>query len=314
MPDDTEWEVIVVGGGPAGLSAALTLARCRRRVLVYDAGRQRNRWSRHMNGFLTRDGTASEEFLRIAREQVRAYPSVSIRDVEVTDVRRFENDRPGEPGFEVTLADGARARARVLLLATGVVDELPPIADVERFYGRSVHHCPYCDGWEWRDQPIAAYGKGDKGGGLGLMLKQWAQDVVVVTDGPSGIGTGLAQRLTRAGIRVDERSVSRLEGDADGYLQRIVFETGEPLARRALFFNTGQHQHSPIAAKLLCEFTERGGVVVHEYRARTTVAGIYVAGDASRDVQLVAVAVSEGVQAAFAINRALLTADGLLWP
>jgi thioredoxin reductase len=314
MAEDRLWDVLIVGGGPAGLSAALTLGRCRRSVLIIDAGRQRNRWSRHMHAFLTRDGTPPDEFLRIAREQALAYPTVRLRQAEVTQVLRFADSAPGAAGFEVVASDASRERSRVLLLATGVEDDLPPIEGIERFYGVSVHHCPYCDGWEWRDQPIAVYGPGARGGGLALMLRQWTRDIVLLTDAAAGPEPALARRLAQAGVTLEARRPLRLEGDDDGHLQRIVFESGDALPRSALFFSIGQHQRSPLAAHLECEFTERGGVVAEEYCAKTTVPGIYVAGDASRDVQLVAVAVSEGVQAAFAINKALLQADGLLWP
>lgn len=299
------WEVIIVGGGPAGLSAALTLGRCRRRVLVCDAGRYRNRASRHMHCFPTRDGCPPHEYVRLAREELRAYGTVTVRDVTVVDASR------SGAGFEVTLEDGTREPARKLLLATGVVDELPPLPGIERFYGRSVHHCPYCDGWEWRDQPIAAYGIDDKGAGLALMLKQWSADVALLTGGSGQLDENYRARLARHSIPICEDPIAALEGSDGGMLERIVFGTGRTLERRALFFNTGQHQRSPLAARLGCEFSDKGGVEAGDYDVATSVPGLYVAGDASRDVQLVVVAVAEGVKAAFAMNKALLAEDGL---
>lgn len=299
------WDTIIVGGGPAGLSAALTLGRCRRRVLVCDAGQPRNRASRHLHAYLTRDGIAPHEFLRIAREQLGQYDSVRLQACEAVEARRSGD------AFEIALADGARERARTLLLATGVVDHVPAIAGIESLYGISVHHCPYCDAWEWRDRPLAVYGRGDaRGAGLALMLHLWSDDLVLLTDGPAELSPDERGRLDARGIAVREDAIARLEG-RDGRLERIVFGDGSGLARAALFFNTGQHQRSPLAEALGCEFDARGGVVTTRREVGTTTDGVYVAGDASRDVQLVVVAAAEGVKAAFVINHDLLEADGL---
>ena len=299
------WDTIIVGGGPAGLSAALTLGRCRRRVLVCDAGQPRNRASDHLHAFLTRDGIAPRDFLRIGREQLATYDTVQVRQCEAVEALRADDD------FEIVLADGARERGRTLLLATGVVDHVPPIAGIEPLYGKSVHHCPYCDAWEWRDRPLAVYGRGDgKGAGLALMLLQWSSDVVLLTDGPAALSPDERERLEAHGIGVREDAIARLDG-RDGRLQHIVFADGRTFARAALFFNTGQHQRSPLAESLGCEFDERGGVASHDCDVATSVPGVYVAGDASRDVQLVVIAAAEGVKAGFAINKNLLTADGL---
>lgn len=299
------WDVIIVGGGPAGLSAALTLGRCRRRVLVCDAGRHRNRASRHVHCLLTREGISPAELIALAHKELSHYDGVQLRLATVVDADQVED------GFTITLDDGTREHGRKLLLATGVVDELPAIPGIEQLYGRSVHHCPYCDAWEWRDHALAVYGRGEKGAGLALMLRQWSADVVLVTDGPCELDARYRERLTFHGIDLREDPIARLEGTPEGFLERIVFANGTKLERNALFFNTGQHQRSPLAAKLGCEFSDKGGVEAHEHQVATTVPGLYVAGDASRDVQLVAVALAEGAKAAFAINKALLEEQGL---
>jgi thioredoxin reductase len=303
--DAKPWDVIIVGGGPAGLSAALTLGRCRRRVLVCDAGKYRNRASRHLHCFLTRDGIAPAEFLDTAREQIRPYDCVELRSIAV------EAAEPRDGGFEVTLHGGAREVSRKLLLATGVIDELPKLEGIDRFYGVSVHHCPYCDGWEWRDRRIGACGHGAKGAGLALMLRQWSANVALFMNGQDELTREHRERLAHFDVAVHEQPIARLEGDDDGHLQRIVLADGVVVERDTLFFNTGQHQRSALAEKLGCEFTERGGVQTHEHEVATCVPGVYVAGDVSRDVQLVVVAVAEGTKAGFAINGALLAADGL---
>ena len=295
------FDVVIVGGGPAGLSAALMLGRCRRRVLLCDAGKPRNAASRGLHGYLTRDGIEPSEFLRIGREQLRQYDSVQLLDVEVARVERV-----GEH-FDVRLKGGRRVRSRKVLIATGVVDELPPVDGVEAFYGRSVFHCPYCDGWEMRDQPLAIYGRGKSGLALALELKAWSDDLVLCTDGPSRLRREDRERLARNGVEVRGGKIARLEGE-DGVLERIVFRSGEALERRGIFFNTGQRQSCDIAATLGCEFTNKGMVRTSKHQG-ANIPGLYVAGDASHSVQLVIIAAAEGAQAAFAINTALANED-----
>jgi thioredoxin reductase len=295
------YDVIIVGAGPAGLSAALMLGRCRRRVLVCDSGRPRNAASHALHGYLTRDGLAPREFLAIARRELAKYDTVELRDVEVLDAECIDGR------FRVTIGSGGEARARKLLLATGVVDNLPPIDGFRELYGQSVFHCPYCDGWEVRDQPIAIYGRGDRGLGLSLELTTWSTDLVLCTDGPADIDGDGRARLERNGIGVREDRVARLEG-RDGILERIVFANGSDLRRRALFFTTGQSQRSSLSNQLGCEFNDKGTVRTGKYET-THLSGLYVAGDASRAVQWVVVAASEGAEAAFAINTDLTKED-----
>lgn len=292
------YDVVIVGAGPAGLSAALVLGRCRRKVLICDNGHPRNEASHAMHGYLTRDGMPPLEFLRMARAELQPYTTVTARDVTVTDAR-CENSR-----FVTTLETGEVVESRKLLIATGVRDKVPAIDGISDFYGRSVFHCPYCDGWEVRDQPLAVYGKGEKGYGLSLELTAWSSDILLCTDGPSELEERKVARLARNGITVREERVVRLEG-TDGLLQRIIFDGAPDAERRALFFTTGQYQQSPLATKLGCEINEKGTIHTGKYES-THLPGLYVAGDASRAVQWVVVAASEGAEAAFAINTDLI--------
>jgi len=295
------YDVIVVGGGPAGLSAALILGRSRRRVLVCDAGRPRNAASRAIHGFVTRDGMPPAEFISVAREQLRPYDTVTVRDVEV-----IAAECRGNSHFRVSLADGSELASRKLLIATGVADNIPEIPGFRELVGKGVFHCPYCDGWEVRDRPLAIYGRGARGLGLSLELIGWSRDLVLCTDGPVDIDADGLDRLRRNGIAVRDDRIARLDGPER--LERIVFEQGEPLARHALFFTTGQTQQSKLALSLWCEFNEKGTVRTRRYET-THLPGLYVAGDASRAVQWVIVAAAEGAEAAFAINTDLLKED-----
>ena len=295
------YDVIIVGAGPAGLSAALVLGRCRRSVLVCDSGQPRNGASHGLHGFITRDGIAPKDFLRIAREQLSQYETVELRDATVAAGHREKN------GFVLTTADGSSIASRKLLLATGVVDELPPVEGLDPFYGTSVFHCPYCDGWEMRDQPIAIYGRGESGSGLAVEMTLWSRDLVLCTDGPSELTGEHRKKLAEHRICVREERIVRLVG-TDGVLERIVFNSGEALARRAMFFSTGWKQRSDLAKSFGCQLTKEGCVDTGEYEA-TSVHGVYVAGDASRMVQFVIVAAAEGAQAAVAINKELMKED-----
>lgn len=298
---DGSFDVVVVGAGPAGLSAALVLGRCRRRVLVCDRGHQRNARARRLGGYLTRDGIVPTDLRRLGRDELAQYDGVTMRDVEAT--RAMRSGR----GFEMTLADGSRIFARKLLLATGLIDELPDIEGFARLYGRSVHHCPYCDGWEVRDQPLAVYGRGEMGKGMALELTGWSRDLVLCTDGPAELMPHDRDRLARHGISIREERIAALEG-TDERLEHIRFATGERIPRRALFFRTMYRQASDLATGLGCILMEKGVIETEAYE-RTDVPGLYVAGDASRYVQLSIVAAAEGAKAAFAINTELLRED-----
>lgn len=296
-----DFECIVVGAGPAGLSAALMLGRCRRTVLVCDVGSPRNARSSGLHNYLTRDGILPTDFLALARAEISRYPSVEVRQMEVVDAGRTPE------GFRVACADGTQLLTRKLLLATGVVDELPELDGLDELYGTSVHHCPYCDGWEWRDQPIGVYGRGEEGPALALGLTVWSDDIVLCTDGPAGLSQADRDQLQQRAIEVREEKVLRLEG-TEGKLEHIVFQGGEKLRRRALFVCSGQHQRSDLAQKLGCRFTNRGAVNTGSCEA-TDVPGLYVAGDSSKEAQFVIVAAAEGAEAGMAINRALLKED-----
>jgi thioredoxin reductase len=295
------YDVIIVGAGPAGLSAALFLGRCRRHILVCDTGHPRNEVSHAMHGFLSRDGTSPTTFLQQGREQLRIYPNVELRNLAVVDAER-ESDH-----FTVTLAESRRETARKLLFTTGMVDELPAIPGLASLYGKSVFPCPYCDGWEVRDQPLAVYGKDEGGKRLAALLTQWSRDLVFCTDGPSALSRQDLAQLTHLGLVIREERIARLKGH-DGQLEAIVFEQGERLPRRALFLHPHQHQQCDLPAKLGYVFpAERLGLRMEGYE-QAAVPGLYVAGDAFRS-QWVINAASEGAEAAFFINTALLMED-----
>ena len=288
-------DVLIVGGGPAGLSAALMLGRCRRRVLLCDLGEPRNRRACAVHGYLTRDGIAPAALNEIGSAELPGY-GVELRHIGVVDVQTT-GDR-----FRVSLADGREEFTRFLLLATGVVDDLPAIPGFDDCYGRSIFHCPYCDGWEWRDRRLAAIGCGVEATGLALSLRTWSADVALITHGDA-CAPRTRDRLARNSVALRTEPISGIDHDR-GMVQRVRFASGETMPLDAIFFSSGQHPQSALAVRLGCALTTRGTVKTRSTCA-TNVARVFVAGDASRDAQFVAVATAEGMKAAVAINRAL---------
>jgi thioredoxin reductase len=287
------FDAVVVGGGPAGLSAALVLGRCVRRVLLVDGGRYRNAASRAVHAFLTRDGTPPTELRRRGREELRRY---AVRVLEDEVVRAVA----GDGGFALRVAGGAEVRCRKLVLATGVVDELPALPGLAEHFGRSAFLCPYCDGWEVRGLPLGVHGRG--GAELALALRGWSRDVVLFAEGP--VAGDDARALAAAGVGLVEVQVRRLVG-VGGRLEQVELADGSSVARRALFLKLAAgRRRSRLAEQLGLDTDARGGIV-HDEQGHTSRPGVFVAGDASRDLLLAIVAAAEGAAAAVAVNAEL---------
>lgn len=300
------WDVIIIGGGPAGLSTGVILGRARRKVLILDSQQYRNAKSHGLRGFLTRDGILPLDFLKIARSELLPYPSVELRYETAEGVEKLEN------GFSVVTGDGETFRARKLVLATGVVDILPPFENAETFLGSGLYHCPYCDGWENRDKTIVTYAQGDsKAADFALMLSHWSKRVILCTDGESNLTDEEERRLRERDLEVKKNKIRRLLGGS-GHLEAVEFVSGETLACDAMFFNTSRKQSSILAKDLGCEEFQENGCEVERKDGRTSVPGLFIVGDASKDILQVIVAASEGNQAAVAINKDLLIEDGVL--
>ena len=290
-------DVIIVGGGVAGLSAALILGRCRRDVLLFDKGEPRNASSRALHGFLSRDGIPPLELLEIARKELEKYTTVKLQHMEIMDAVRIDS------GFRVTLNTGDTVECKMLLLATGVADELPEVDGLPEFYGTSIFHCPYCDGWEFSDQPIAIYGRDHRAFGLAMKMLDWSPHLTLCSNGVPELDRDQKEQLTVRKISVIETPIQKFEGE-NGLLEQIRFQDGSSLPCKALFFALGHKQKSHLPEKLGCEFNDKGCVITSDYES-TCVPNLFVAGDASEQLQLAIIAAAEGANAAFAINTAL---------
>ena len=296
------YDVVIVGGGPAGLNAALILGRCRRRVLVCDSGTPRNAAAQALHGFLTRDGTPPLELVRLGREELRPY-DIHVRQARVTAVERRASD------FEITIGGAERVRSQSILLATGVCDQLPSIPGLRECYGISVHHCPYCDGWEHRDESLAVIGRGQSAAGLALSLRTWTGRVTLCTNGPPRLTAKQAGQLRARDIAVRAERIQDVEHQ-DGRVTQLILKASEPVACKGVFLSSTQAQQSEFAKSLGCEFN-RKGTVKTDNLGKTCIPRVFVVGDASRDVQFAIVAAAEGAKAGVAINKALQEQDGL---
>ena len=303
MTETTNCDVLIVGGGPAGLGAAWLLGRSLRSVVVVDAGRPRNAAARAMHGFPTRDGIDPREFLDLARRELRTYGV----EVVVDEISLVEAATPRLPNHKTAFAAATKSDRRIhsrkVLFATGTCDELPDLPGLTACYGASVHHCPYCDGWEHRNRRLLAFSsEADKAVGLGLLLRGWSNDVTALTHGSSPSQKD-RREASANGLRIADAKVARLLHEED-VLKGVEFESGDSIKADALFFNTGQTQTSDLPQKLGCKLDHRELLKASD-KQQSGVPGVFLAGDAEGDVQFVVVAAAEGAKAAVAINKEL---------
>lgn len=291
------YDCIVVGGGPAGLNAAVVLGRCRRRVLVFDTEQYRNRYSHGIHNYLTRDDILPGDFLRQCQAELEKYSVQRIR-------KKIVSARQNKEGlFEAKDEDGRIYYSKKLLVATGLKDTLPDIEGIGEFFGRSVFHCPYCDGWEVRDKKVGVYARNKDGVELALALKGWTPEVSLFTDGKNRVKPFQKEYLDANEIPVITSPILKLAGES-GQLQKIVFKNGEERDCDALFFVNGYSQQCDIAEAFGCKLSKKGVIVTNRLQ-QTNISGLYVAGDASKDMQFVVVAAAEGAKAAVTINKEL---------
>lgn len=310
MTENNSYEVVVVGGGAAGLSAALVLGRSRRRTLVVDAGEPRNAPSAHMQGYLSRDGMSPAEFLAVGREEIARYGVELVRD-RVVDVTR-------DGDFTAVLASGRTVRARQLVIATGLKDELPPVPGLAERFGRDVVHCPYCHGWEVRDLPTGVLATSPLSVHQALMVTQWSKDVRLFLHevSESELTDQDLRRLATAGVAVVPGEVAELV-ITDDRLTGVRLAGGGPSGEgtvhdlEVLYAAPRAVPNNDLLIRLGAELSETpfGSYPVIDERGLTTVPGLWAAGNASGFAEQVINAASRGYRAGAAINGELLMAD-----
>lgn len=302
------FDCIVVGGGAAGLSAALVLGRARRRTLLVDAGRQSNLPAHGIGGLLGHDGRPPSALYALGREELATYPSVTVRDGEVV------RGAPGDDApFTLTLADGTVAHARRVILATGMDYRFPDLPGAAERWGATVFHCPFCHGWEVREQPLGVLDDGASGVHRALLLRMWSDDVTLLTDGPASLTDDERAQLDRAGVTVDEREVAALTGAAP-QLDGVRFAVGTERPVRGLLVPITLHQRSPLAGQLGATAADAGPLspapVAIDAMGQTAAEGVVAAGDVTAEMPAVANAIAAGSRAAAKVVQSLLAELG----
>lgn len=292
-------DVGIIGGGPAGLSAALVLGRARKTVVLIDEGRARNRVTHATHGYLTRDGIKPADFRKVAREEISAYPSVRFVDEAATAVS-------GSDGrFMITTSQGTVYYVKKLLFAVGKRDLPVEINGLREVYGKSAFVCPYCDGWELSDQPLAIIAKGQGAHHLAKMLTGWTNQTVICSNGPDELSEEQREELNRHNVAVYSSPIQQIESN-DGIVNQIRLEDGSVIICTGIFFAPKLAAGSDLPARLGCNMTDSGTVVIDNF-GKTNVAGVYSAGDAATEMYQAIAAASMGSLAAAVLNGELIT-------
>lgn len=293
------YDVIVIGGSFAGQSAAMQLARARRRVLVVDGGKPRNRFAETSHGFLCQDGKAPATIIDEASRQLAAYPTVTQMQGEAVQARRVKNQ------FSISLADGRQTLAARVVLAIGVRDELPDIAGIEKRWGKSVLHCPYCHGYEVADRPLGVLARGQTSVHQAQMIPDWGP-TSYFTQGRFEPDAEQATQLTARGVTIVRSAIVELRGNAPD-LEAVLLKDGTIVPLGALFVAPKTHIASPLAEQLGCALDDgpTGPIIRVDALQQTTVAGVFAAGDAAMPMANATLASAAGVMAGVAAHRSL---------
>jgi thioredoxin reductase len=298
------FDCAIIGGGPAGLNAALILGRAIRNAILFDNNNPRNAVTQESHGFITRDGIKPQEFREIAHKEISKYPSIIYAKKEVTSVIK------NNPLFELVTSDNERYQSKTIIICTGLKDILPSVDNITDYYGKSLFHCPYCDGWELRDKPLVVIiGEQAQGFHFIQTIYNWSKDLIVCTNGDA-FRNSAKRLLQNEGIKILENKIKNFVGKS-GQMEKIIFEDGESVLRKGGFVMPQLVQASDFGKQLGYEYNPLGGIIVDSL-GRTKIKGIYAAGDASviSPAQII-IAAAEGVRAAAGVNTDLTQVEFL---
>jgi thioredoxin reductase len=295
------FDCAIIGGGPAGLNAALVLGRARRNTILFDNNNPRNAVTQESHGFITRDGIKPQEFREIAHKDIAKYPSVVYNKEEITSITK-----KGQL-FELVTSNKELYQSKTIIISTGLKDVLPDIENISDYYGKSLFNCPYCDGWEMRDKPLVVIIEQQTAQSFQFIqtVYNWSKDLIVCTNGKSILNPEQKRLIQNKNIKLMENKIKNFEGK-DGQMEKIHFESGDSVIRNGGFVAPQPIQASDFAKKLRCEYNSLGGISV-DFFGKTNVDGVYAAGDASvfSPAQLI-IAASDGLKAAAGVNRDLI--------
>ncbi|WP_075619591.1 NAD(P)/FAD-dependent oxidoreductase [Paenisporosarcina indica] len=293
----------VIGGGPAGLNATLVLGRARRNVVLVDSNEARNKVTQEAHGFITRDGVKPSELRELAHQEFRKYKTIESMEDKVVEIMK------GNESFTIKTEKGQEWLTRKVILATGVKEEFPNIPNLRDYYGKSIFNCPYCDGWELRDQPLAVFGIVDYTLHMTEVLRNWSQDLVVFTNGEE-LSKIQAEKFKKLQVQVETNPVRLLKG-SDGMLHSIELENGQIVERSGGFVTPELVQSTELGMALGVKLTDQGGHQC-DHAGKTEIHGLFVAGEASTiyPSQLI-IAAGSGAETAMAVNVEL-THEGIL--
>jgi thioredoxin reductase len=298
MADNKQFDVIIIGGSYSGLAAAMALGRALRKVLIIDSGKPCNAPTPHSHNFLTQDGKTPTEISMLAKQQVEKYNTIKFFDGPATQGVKTEN------GFEIQVASGKTFLAGKLIFATGIRDMLPAIDGFAACWGISVLHCPYCHGYEVRNEKTGILGNGEFGFELSKLISNWTNDLTVFTNGASTLTAEQTKKLEKHRIKIVEKEVERLE-HINGYLQNIIFKEGTKSSVKVIYSPTPFEQHCQIPETMGCELTDEGYIKIDAFQ-KTTINGIFACGDNTTRMRTVANAVAMGTTAGMMVNKEIV--------
>ena len=298
MKDNKNFDVIIIGGSYSGLSAGMALGRALRRVLIIDSGKPCNRQTPHSHNFITQDGKTPKEIATLAKQQVEKYDTVKFFDGLATKGIKTET------GFSIETSSGETFNAKKIIFATGIKDNMPDINGFSACWGISVIHCPYCHGFEVRNEKTGIIGNGEYGFEFSTLISNWTKDLTLYTNGISTLTNEQSDKLKKHHINIVEKEIKGLE-HTNGHLRNIVFSDGTKAEAKATYARSPFEQHCPIPETLGCELNEDGYLKIDHFH-KTTIKGVYACGDNVTRIRTVANAVAMGTTTGMMVNRELI--------